>query len=281
MTIKNFHQVNRVNKTENSIPKKYEATQFEKEILPAIKDKKNKEIIENAFQKENDKYILIDEIEKDDKQLKAITEILEPISNNNLKKKLEEQIDDGAIEELTVIRQNLIEKDDQVKELTQKLTEYDNILKRKQAEFENYRKRTIKERDEFQVTANSKLIENLLPILDNFEKAIESANTDQSDVSVLHDGILLIEKQMKKLLENYQVEAIDSVGKEFDPNYHEAIQIDESNTDHEHDTVITEWQKGYLLGSKVLRHSKVVVAKGRGEQNWYYSYGFYFNFREK
>ncbi len=187
-------------------------------------------------------------------------------NNQDADENLDEKIEEGGVEELTVIRQKLQEKEDQIIDMEKKVSEYEDLLRRRQAEFENYKKRTIKERDDFQKTANQRIIQELLPIVDNFEKAIDSSK-EQGKKETLFDGIVLIEKQLKKLLENYNVKEIMSVGREFDPNYHEALQIDESAKGYKVDTVISEWQKGYLLGNKVIRHSRVVVAKAVHEDD--------------
>ncbi len=178
------------------------------------------------------------------------------------KNSIDKQIENGRVEDLTVIHQQLKENQDVISTLEKTVGEYESIIKRKQAEFENYKKRTTKERNDFQLLANQKIIEELLPIIDNIEKAIHSSN-DQDEASTIRDGIILIEKQLKKLLEVYGVKEIEAVDTEFDPNFHEALQIDESKKNFNVDTVIFQWQKGYLLGNKVIRHAKVVVAKGQ------------------
>ena len=162
------------------------------------------------------------------------------------------------------LKAKLESSENQITDMTKKISDYEDLLKRKQAEFENYRKRTLREKDDFQKSANQKFLEELLPIVDNFEKAIASSS-DNSDKTTIMDGLLLIEKQLKKLLETHGVEVIQSVGEEFDPNLHEAIQMEEGKDEYVSDTVIKEWQKGYLLNEKVIRHSKVVVAKGTGQ----------------
>ncbi|MDH5682394.1 MAG: nucleotide exchange factor GrpE, partial [Spirochaetota bacterium] len=148
------------------------------------------------------------------------------------------------------LKAKLESSENQITDMTKKISDYEDLLKRKQAEFENYRKRTLREKDDFQKSANQKFLEELLPIVDNFEKAIASSS-DNSDKTTIMDGLLLIEKQLKKLLETHGVEVIQSVGEEFDPNLHEAIQMEEGKDEYVSDTVIKEWQKGYLLNEKV------------------------------
>ncbi len=184
--------------------------------------------------------------------------------NDTLKKQLKENITDSGIEELIITKQKLEEKEDIIEDLNKKLKEYEELLKRKMADFENYKRRIKIELEEKEKRANQKLIEDVLPIVDNFEKAIEAAENN-SDFDALFDGIKLIEKQFKQVLSKYDVHPLETVGKEFDPNLHDALMIDESG-EYDKDTVIKEWQKGYMRGEKVLRHAQVVVGKsGQGK----------------
>ncbi len=181
--------------------------------------------------------------------------------NDTLKKQLKDNITDSGIEELIITKQKLEEKEDTIEELNKKIKEYEELLKRKMADFENYKRRVKTELDEKEKRANQKLIEDVLPIVDNFEKAIEAAENN-SDFDALFDGIKLIEKQFKQVLSKYDVHPLETIGKEFDPNLHDALMIDESG-EYDHDTVIKEWQKGYLMGEKVIRHAQVVVGKAK------------------
>jgi len=183
--------------------------------------------------------------------------------NELLKKQLKENITDSGIEELIVTKQKLEEKDDIIADLQKKLEEYEELLKRKMADFDNYKKRVTSERDELSAYANQKLVEDILPVIDNFEKAIESAEKN-ADFNALFDGIKLIEKQFKQILSKYNVEPLVCVGKEFDPNIHDALMIDESG-DYDFDTVIKEWLKGYKMSNKVIRHAQVVIGKSKNK----------------
>jgi molecular chaperone GrpE len=186
--------------------------------------------------------------------------MVEP-DNELLKKQLKENITDSGIEELIITKQKLEEKDDKIAELEKEKKELEDLLKRKMADYENYKRRKESELKDKEIFGNQKLVEDVLPIVDNFEKAIESAETN-SDFDALFDGIKLIEKQFKQVLSKYKVEPIKSVGKEFDPNLHDALMIDE-NGEHEVDTVIKEWQKGYMMAERIIRHAQVVVGKGK------------------
>ena len=122
------------------------------------------------------------------------------------------------------------------------------------AEFDNFRKRTAKERIELYSTANKDIMTSLLPILDNFERSIKANNyTDE-------DGPVLIYKQLKVELEKKGLnEMQDPIGKKLDTDFHEAITNIPTPTNKEKGKVIDVIEKGYLLGDKVLRYAKVVV----------------------
>jgi molecular chaperone GrpE len=122
------------------------------------------------------------------------------------------------------------------------------------AEFDNFRKRTAKERIELYGTANKDIMTSLLPILDNFERSIKANNyTDE-------DGPVLIYKQLKVELEKQGLnEMQDAIGKELDTNFHEAIRNIPAPSKKEKGKILDVIEKGYLLGDKVLRYAKVVV----------------------
>ncbi len=179
--------------------------------------------------------------------------------NKTLKEELKEQITDNCIEELMITKQHIDELKDTVSELQSEIDKYKDLLQRKQAEFINFKKRVTIEKENLSKYAIEKLIEELLPVVDGLEKAIETSETNKS-LDGLKEGILMVEKLLKSIFTKNGVIPIESLNKEFDPNYHEAMQVQESD-EYDTDTVIREWQKGYMLGDKVLRHSKVSVMK--------------------
>jgi molecular chaperone GrpE len=135
---------------------------------------------------------------------------------------------------------------------------HDQVL-RKVAEFDNYRKRT--ERDFFDrvQNANEKLITEILPILDDIERALDHANQSE-DVDSLLEGTDLIQKKMRGILEKQGVQTIPAEGEEFDPDKHDALmQVEKENI--ESGRIIEQHLKGYTLNGKVIRHSQVIVAK--------------------
>jgi molecular chaperone GrpE len=129
------------------------------------------------------------------------------------------------------------------------------------ADFDNYKKRALRERGEAVRYANESLLEKLLPIVDNFEAALAAANTVTTPgVDSLKTGVNMIFTQMKNFLSENGVEEIDAAGKPFDPNLHEAVSQKES-TDVPEGQVIEQMRKGYKLRDRLIRPAMVVVAK--------------------
>jgi molecular chaperone GrpE len=131
-------------------------------------------------------------------------------------------------------------------------------LARLQAEFENARKRNVKEQADFREYATADAVKNFLPVLDNFNLALRSQKTEASD-SALRSGIELIRKQLEDVLSRLGVQAIPAQGQTFDPRVHEAIEMVESS-DHGDHEVIEELQPGYKLKDRLLRPAMVRVA---------------------
>ncbi|HHV65112.1 MAG TPA: nucleotide exchange factor GrpE [Peptococcaceae bacterium] len=138
-----------------------------------------------------------------------------------------------------------------------KAEDYYNHLQRLKAEFDNYRRRTQKEKEDIFKYASERIILSLLPVLDNFDRAVESSQEKQ-DFEAYAQGVAMILKQFRKVLEDEGLKAIEAVGKEFDPNLHEALLKEES--DQGENIVLEEIQKGYILKDKVIRPSKVKVS---------------------
>ena len=134
------------------------------------------------------------------------------------------------------------------------LDELDDRYKRVFAEFENYKKRTQKERDGLYNSVLGDIIINMLPILDNLQMAAAAECKDEG----YKQGVELVEKQFKEFLGKNNVEEIPAVGEMFDPSVHEAVGSAQDNTKQSGE-IVQEYRKGYKLGSKVLRHSMVIV----------------------
>lgn len=135
---------------------------------------------------------------------------------------------------------------------------YDKYL-RAVADLDNYRKRAEKERADAVTFANEKLIEEILPVMDNFERALAHANGEEN-LESLKQGISLISGQMAALLRKFGIQEIKAAGEKFDPAMHHAIS-EEENPDAEPGTVVKEFQKGYLLKGRLLRPAMVAVSR--------------------
>jgi molecular chaperone GrpE len=140
---------------------------------------------------------------------------------------------------------------------------YDRLL-RTTAEFENYRKRSARESQDFRKYANETLLKELLPVVDNLELAVKSAREEGNGQESLVDGIDLTLKEILRVLNKFGVQAVEALNQPFDPAFHQAVVGEESDK-HPKNTVIQELQKGYTLHDRLLRPSMVVVAKPRAE----------------
>lgn len=144
-------------------------------------------------------------------------------------------------------------------DLEREIADLKDQLLRKSADFDNFRKRMHREKEEFAAYANRELLLDIVPIIDDFERAIKSAE-ESHDFTAFHDGIVMIEKQFTSMLERkWKLVRFDSVGEEFDPQRHEAMMTEEV-PGHEHPIVLEDFQKGYLLHERVLRPAKVKVS---------------------
>lgn len=142
-----------------------------------------------------------------------------------------------------------------VETLAAALQEKDNRLKRLQADFENFRRRTSKEREEIGNVVTQELLKSLLPIVDNFDRAMA---TEQQDGKAFQKGVEMIYTQLGETLKNAGLEPIETEGQKFDPNFHQAVMRVE-NPDLDDDTIAQELQKGYIVKGKVIRPSMVQV----------------------
>ncbi len=149
---------------------------------------------------------------------------------------------------------------DQIEKEKQEL--YDRLL-RTMADFDNHRKRVSKEKEDLLRYGNEKLCRELLPVIDNFERALEQAE-NSPDSQALREGIQMILKQFITVLEKFGVKHFTSVGHQFDPNKHEAM-VHQESSEHEENSVISEFQKGYYLHDRLLRPALVAVAKKPAE----------------
>ena len=165
-----------------------------------------------------------------------------------MKKMEEEKIEQVENEEVENLSKELEEKKAEIEEK-------DDRLKRLMAEFDNFKKRSQKERDLLYNSLISDIFQNLLPVIDNLEKAVSAKTEDEN----YKQGVEMVLKQFKDVLEANGIKEIEAVGKTFNPEFHEAIGTvaDEKLGVQE---IKEEYRKGYIIGDKVIRHSLVIVA---------------------
>ena len=158
--------------------------------------------------------------------------------------------------------ENVTENAEEVKEVTEVIentnSEYDELndrYKRLFAEFENYKKRSQKERESLYGVITGDVVSSILPVMDNLEKAAEAKTEDTN----YQDGVKMVVKQLSDVLDKFGMKEIESVGQKFDPELHEAVShIDDPNKGEQE--IVQEYRKGYKIGNKVIRHSMVIVA---------------------
>ncbi len=132
-------------------------------------------------------------------------------------------------------------------------------LLRLQADFDNFRKRTQRERNELFTFANESIVSEMLPVIDHFEMGFKSAESHQTD-SAVTEGFRMVYNQLLDVLKKFNVTPIDAVGETFDPHRHEAIL--HMPSDKPAETVVEQVRRGYLLGEKLLRAAQVIVSSG-------------------
>ncbi len=178
----------------------------------------------------------------------------------DLKRQLIQSLTEEQIRELLAAKLRLEELTKELEEKSKLLEEYEDLLKRKQADFENFRKRMQREVEDFRRYATVEMVLDILNVIDDFERAIEAARSSR-DFDTLLEGILLVEKQLRGLLESkHGVKTIETVGMEFDPTVHDAIMVEESG-EYPEDTVVENFQKGYMMHDRIIRPAKVKVSK--------------------
>lgn len=152
------------------------------------------------------------------------------------------------------------ELQEQIENLQQELAEAKDKYIRLYAEFDNFKKRTVKERLDLISTAGRETISSLLPVLDDFDRAKKSADDEKSGES-FSEGVSLVYHKFKNLMQSRGLAAMESTGMDFDPDLHEALTEIPAPTEEMKGKVIDTIESGYLLNDKIIRHAKVVVGK--------------------
>jgi len=188
----------------------------------------------------------------------------------NTKETAEESVTDNDIEHDEAVREPEPLSGEQKTEamifdLKEKLSVSEDKYLRLAAEFDNFRKRTARQYGDAIKTANQNIIVELLEVVDNFQRALQT-ESNNSDRESLLKGIELVYQNLNGILEKQGLEPIEAVGKEFDPNLHEAM-MQTSSDDFPEGVVVQELTKGYMLNGKVIRYSRVAVSSGPPESN--------------
>jgi len=176
----------------------------------------------------------------------------------NKKNQNEEPISEEVMEETTETTENTeeieVEIDPEVKKLTEKCDELQDKYLRLAAEYDNFRKRSVKEKELAYLDAFARAVSGMLPIVDNIDRATAFADAE----SEMGKGIIMLQKQVYDVLEKMGVKAMESDGAEFNPELHNAVMHDEDDSDNKN-IIVETFQKGYIYGDKVIRHAMVKV----------------------
>lgn len=167
----------------------------------------------------------------------------------------EEEAPEEAASEASAMQEEIEALKGQVEKLTGDLQEKKDRLLRLQADFDNFRRRSAKEREEISAIVTQNFCKDMLPLLDNFERAMAA---ETKDVEAFQKGVEMIFTQFQEVLKKNGLEQIEAVGQKFDPNFHQAVMRVE-DPEKEDDTVAQELQKGYMVKGRVIRPSMVQV----------------------
>ncbi|MFD1609874.1 nucleotide exchange factor GrpE [Oceanobacillus luteolus] len=181
-------------------------------------------------------------------------------ANEEVEEKDSVEVTDSAEENEEIVQESeeSSELNKEIEELHKEKEDLFNRLVRLQAEFDNFKKRSQKEKEAERKYKSQDIANDLLPVLDNFERALQVEHTDAT--SNLIEGISMVYRQLQDALKNNGIEAIEAEGKEFDPNLHHAVmQVEDEN--FESNYVVEELQKGYMLKDRVIRPAMVKVNK--------------------
>lgn len=194
-------------------------------------------------------------------EIKGETEIPEETIENEAVENKEEAAEENkeTSDKKGLFKNKNAKYEKEIEELGQKLAEAQDRFQRTLAEFDNFRKRTMKEKASMYDDGVRDTIEKLLPLFDNLERAISSVEGKVDDEDPLLKGVKMTDKQLKEILASMGVEEIKALGEKFDPNLHAAVaHVDDEN--YGENEVIIDMLKGYKYKDKVIRHSMVKVA---------------------
>ena len=187
----------------------------------------------------------------------------ENIINNDTDNTQQVPENDTPLEQDAEVINEDSKSDAEADKLAEALTEIESLKDkylRQVAEFDNYRKRTLKEKTELILNGGEKVLSALLPVLDDLDRAMQNIEKS-NDVETLKEGVTLIIDKLTKILQGQGLQKMDTVGKEFDTDFHEAVALIPAPEEAQKNHVIDCVQPGYMLNEKVIRHAKVVVGQ--------------------
>lgn len=194
---------------------------------------------------------------KNDQELKET----ENVVNNNIDNSQQASANDDTKEQETgVVNDNAETETDKLAAALAEIDSLKDKYLRQVAEFDNYRKRTLKEKTELILNGGEKVLSALLPVLDDLDRAMQNIEKS-TDVETLKEGVSLIMDKLTKTLQGQGLQKMDAIGKLFDTDFHEAVALIPSTEEAQKNHVIDCVQPGYMLNEKVIRHAKVVVGQ--------------------
>ena len=187
------------------------------------------------------------------------TENAESVDTESGKPDQESEKNEGVepADPLEELEARLTAKEEEIREAHERLL-------RVSADFENYKKRSAREMEDFRKYANQSLLKEMLSVVDNLELAINSAQDEANADKKLIEGLNLTRNEMLRVFEKFNVKPIEARGEAFDPAFHEAVMREETD-DYPENTVLSEFQKGYLIHDRLLRPAMVVVAAAKNK----------------
>ena len=194
---------------------------------------------------------------KNDQELKETENV---VNNNNDNSQQASANDDTKEKETGVVDDNAETETDKLAAALAEIDSLKDKYLRQVAEFDNYRKRTLKEKTELILNGGEKVLSALLPVLDDLDRAMQNIEKS-TDVETLKEGVSLIMDKLTKTLQGQGLQKMDAIGKMFDTDFHEAVALIPSTEEAQKNHVIDCVQSGYMLNEKVIRHAKVVVGQ--------------------
>ena len=194
---------------------------------------------------------------KNDQELKETENV---VNNNNDNSQQASANDDTKEKETGVVDDNAETETDKLAAALAEIDSLKDKYLRQVAEFDNYRKRTLKEKTDLILNGGEKVLSALLPVLDDLDRAMQNIEKS-TDVETLKEGVSLIMDKLTKTLQGQGLQKMDAIGKMFDTDFHEAVALIPSTEEAQKNHVIDCVQPGYMLNEKVIRHAKVVVGQ--------------------